>query len=470
MTVPTGSAASDEHGFVLTVRDDDTLAEAARRMQCHHVGSLIVVNGSGNVVGIITERDIIGGCTASALHPKEVRVAEVMTRDVVSARPGTPVNAADELMATHGIRHLPVVEDGKAVGMISARDVLAARLGIVQALKDAAEQIALLSKNVRRLDLQELLERISTEVPKVFGAGRWALYLAGDERGNDEGALTQRMDCPRDGEALADRARQAASADGSGLIAASVPPACERLGADGCCVLVPLNSPGPAGECEDQRPAESSCLCMCGLPEVTESSAEVLRYKLALIADILTVNLANAKLYQAAYRDPLTGLQTRRALEEALAVEHSRSTRHGRPFCVAMMDVDRFKGINDAHGHAVGDDILKRLGAIVGAAVRAHDLPARHGGDEVAVLIPETRVDAALKLIDRLRQQVAAELRTPDEQPVTVSCGVAEWSGLAEDTGPDVVRRADAALYEAKRAGRNRVVAASAAPVPYGVA
>ena len=142
---------------VLTVRDSDTVTETARLMQCHRVGSLIVVDSGGDVVGIITERDVIVGCIARDKAPDDVLVADIMTKDVVSACPGTSISVADELMATHGIRHLPVVDKGKAVGMISARDVIAARLGIVQGMKDAAEQIALLSKNVQKLVLQDIL-------------------------------------------------------------------------------------------------------------------------------------------------------------------------------------------------------------------------------------------------------------------------------------------------------------------------
>ena len=206
-------------------------------------------------------------------------------------------------------------------------------------------------------------------------------------------------------------------------------------------------------------------MCMCGLPEVTEESAEVLRYKLALVANTLTVNLANARLYRAAYRDPLTGLRARRALEEALADEHSRALRHGLGFCVAMLDVDNFKIINDTYGHATGDDVLKQLGEVIRVGARAHDLPARHGGDEVAVLMPETKLDGALPAIERLRLRMEREVRVPGGGPVTVSCGIAEWSGLCDDTGADVVRRADEALYDAKRKGRNCVVVAEAVPV-----
>ena len=445
---------------VLTVRDSDTVAEPARLMQRHCVGSLVVVDEAGDVVEIVTERDIIVGCTAQAKAPDKVPVVDIMTKDVVSVRPGTPVNVADELMAAHGIRHLPVVDNGKAVGMISARDVMTARLGIVQAMKDAAEQIALLSKNVRKLDLQEILDRLAGDVPKVFGANRWALYLASEDHSSDAEPLIHRINCPCSVETLAERTRDLGPAGDESPAPAGLPDACQRLGATGCHALVSLSLPEPSGAGVCHREGGSSYLCMCGLPQVTEASAEVLRYKLALVADILTMNFANARLYKAAYRDPLTGLRARRALEEAIEAEYSRGLRYDRTFCVAMLDVDDFKSINDTHGHATGDAVLKQLGETLGAGVRAHDVAARYGGDEMAVLMPETELDGALVVIERLRCRLERKHCVPGGRPVTVSCGLAEWSGLLDETGAAVIRRADEALYEAKRAGRNCVVTA----------
>ena len=448
---------------VLTVRDSDTVAEPARLMQRHCVGSLVVVDEAGDVVGIVTERDIIIGCTAQAKAPDKVPVTDIMTKDVVSVRPGTPISVADELMAAHGVRHMPVVDNGKAVGMISARDVIAARLGIVQAMKDAAEQIALLSKNVRKLDLQEILDRLAGDVPNVFGANRWALYLASEDHSSDTEPLIQRINCPCLTETLADRGRDLGPVGDAPPSLASPPETCQWLGATGRHASVSLSLPeaGGAGAC--CREGDSSYLCMCGLPQMTEVSEEVLRYKLALVADILTMNFANARLYKAAYRDPLTGLRARRALEEALESEYSRGLRYDRTFCVAMLDVDDFKSINDTQGHAMGDAVLKKLGETLGAGVRAHDVAARYGGDEMAVLMPETKLDGALVVIERLRCQLERKHCVPGGRPVTVSCGLAEWSGLLEETGVAVIRRADEALYEAKRAGRNCVVTAGPA-------
>lgn len=449
---------------VLTVWEGDPISKAARSMQCYHVGSLVVVDKAGDMVGILTERDILNCFASRDKWQDEVCVVEAMTKDVVSVVPGTPIKFADEIMAGHGIRHLPVVDNGRAVGMISARDVMAARLGIARALKNAAEEIALLSSSVREPDLQDLLNRMAIEIPKVFGAKRWALYLASEDYADDGEPLIQRMNCPCGVDELSHRAKSMPLACDGPLAVTNPPGVCQRLGAMGCNATMFLTQSAFGCELGHRSEGGLSFLCMCGLPEVTEESAEVLRYKLALVANTLTVNLANARLYRAAYRDPLTGLLARRAMAEALADEHSRALRHGLGFCVAMLDVDNFKIINDTYGHAAGDDVLKQLGEVLRAGARAHDLPARHGGDEVAVLMPETKIDGALPAVERLRLRLERELRAPGGRPVTVSCGIAEWSGLGDDTGADVVRRADEALYEAKRKGRNCVVVAN--PVP----
>jgi len=463
--MPTGTnhaPESDPVEPVLSVRDSATLVEAASSMERHHVGSLVVVDESGHLVGIVTERDIIAGCTSRTESPSETRVTEVMTKGVVSIRPGTPINVVHELMVAHRIRHLPVVDDGVPVGMMSARDVMASRLEILQGMRDAAQQIAMLSKNARKLDFQEIMEQVRLEVPSLFGPRRWALYLDSDEHRPDDAPLMERANCPCSSEGLADRGAGVGGIEGKPSIATSPPPACQQLGADGCCALIPL--PRSQRTAERDREGGSSYLCMCGLPETAEADADVLRYKMSLVANILTVNLANAKLQRAASRDTLTGLRTRSTLEEALQDEYSRGLRHHHTFSVAMLDIDHFKDINDTRGHAVGDAVLRQMGEAMLDDLRTHDVAARYGGDEASVLMPETTLDDAVLVIERLRGRLERELRLPAGGGVTVSCGVAEWSGLPDDTGFDVLRRADEALYEAKRAGRNQVVSAAAIP------
>lgn len=167
-----------------------------------------------------------------------------------------------------------------------------------------------------------------------------------------------------------------------------------------------------------------------------------------------------AALADLAHRDPLTGLANRRAFDEALRREVARARRSGAPLAVVALDVDHFKRVNDAHGHAAGDAVLVAVAARAAAALRAGDLLARVGGEELAALLPGAGLGAATEVAERVRAAIAA---TPLEGGgrslrVTASLGCAALEP-ADPDGAALQARADARLYEAKRAGRDRVVA-----------
>jgi len=170
----------------------------------------------------------------------------------------------------------------------------------------------------------------------------------------------------------------------------------------------------------------------------------------------------NSALTEDAYTDHLTGLANRRRLDEDLQRIAGLANRYDMNACLAMCDVDRFKAFNDRFGHPAGDEVLRRLGAILRASSRDTDTVYRYGGEELAVLLPGQTPVSASVAVERIRLAVeAAGLVHPDNVPygvVTMSFGVA---GLHAGVHADVhslVAKADQALYEAKRAGRNRVV------------
>jgi len=170
------------------------------------------------------------------------------------------------------------------------------------------------------------------------------------------------------------------------------------------------------------------------------------------------------ELHRLAVSDPLTGLSNRRQFHEVGAAEWSRARRHGRPLALLMMDVDHFKGINDTYGHAVGDETLKLLVVTAKIALRDCDLFARVGGEEFAVILPETDAAAALAVSERLRLAVAQMVVQSGRGAfsITVSIGLA-IQGSGDSCLAALIKRADESLYEAKHAGRNRVVLSEAA-------
>ncbi len=167
------------------------------------------------------------------------------------------------------------------------------------------------------------------------------------------------------------------------------------------------------------------------------------------------LELANERLRRLSLTDALTGLSNRRAFEDRLALEISVARRRNRALSVLLLDVDFFKRVNDEWGHAAGDEVLRRLAAILRTTIRLPDMVARYGGEEFVVLLPESDTAAALGLAERLMAQIAGE--TWSHNPVTVSIGLA--SMIAElVNGNELVQQADQALYRAKRLGRNRTV------------
>ena len=179
--------------------------------------------------------------------------------------------------------------------------------------------------------------------------------------------------------------------------------------------------------------------------------------------DFLRHNLDHS--LELAVTDPLTGLHNRRYMSGQLGALVKRAVTGGDPVAALVMDIDHFKRVNDTFGHDVGDEVLREFAVRLATNVRAIDLACRLGGEEFVVIMPDTGIEAAHRVAERLRLHVSgAPFRVqgpPEPLAVTVSIGVAATVGEG-DTPDALIKRADSAVYEAKRAGRNQVISSAA--------
>jgi diguanylate cyclase (GGDEF)-like protein/PAS domain S-box-containing protein len=190
---------------------------------------------------------------------------------------------------------------------------------------------------------------------------------------------------------------------------------------------------------------------------VVRPIAERLAYEQRLFEYQRELEALTEQLRTAATTDGLTGIKNRAAFNERFAEVARRAVRSGRPLALILVDVDQFKKFNDSFGHPAGDDVLVRVAEALRDSVRSTDFAARYGGDEFAAILPDTDLDGAAAVAERVRW--AVESLVWSLRQVTVSVGMASSPPSACDPEA-LLREADAALYRAKRDGRNRVAAA----------
>lgn len=486
---------------VITIKESENIKTAAEKMLTEKIGCLIVNDENGKFVGLLTERDIANRVAVSADTIEKTTVGQIMTARVVSCPPGTPASKAREIMTNNKIRHLPIVENNKILGILSVRDLMQQQL-----LEDraAAKEVAMLSKCLKSIDLKEAADIVTKEVPKLFQAGRCVLCLFKNSSDTEKAELLSYNNCPCPESKLKCQTPSAyvlsvSPAVGQQLAAKtvvgehdeeqftydSIPDVCNELGAQGPRLVIPLtiadhktkhqSSPAapillgktangtfmdPKYALSDTKNHLSGYLCMCGLKNWSAVSRELTGYKAKLTKDILTSHLTNASLYQHArltsLTDALTGIGSRKLLEDRLQAEDARAKRYKRPFSVAIIDLDNFKTINDVLGHATGDDALRKLAACMKNQKRTPDILGRYGGDEFVILMPETKAEDAIILLERIRMEVE-KITVAENISMTISCGIAQSIPDNKDASSEIIRRADLALYEAKNAGRNCV-------------
>ena len=175
-------------------------------------------------------------------------------------------------------------------------------------------------------------------------------------------------------------------------------------------------------------------------------------------AELVKLHMELDRVSAQARHDPLTGALNRKGLDEALQREVSNVRRKDTPLCMALLDIDNFKKINDKSGHAAGDAALAHLATVAREVMRPQDTLARYGGEEFVILLPDTSLENGIEAMTRLQRELTKRffLTGTEKILITFSAGVAQLA--ANESGPDAIRRADQAMYLAKRAGKNRVL------------
>ncbi len=380
--------SADRPATIVAVNRDDTIQKAAALMLSHNVGCLIVNNEDGDFVGVVSERDVARR-VATGCDTARTSVAQIMTDHVISCPPGTPTHEARRIMATHRIRHLPIVENGVVAGILSVRDVMAQQLAEDRA---AAEEVAVLSKCLKSIDLQEAVEIVAMQAPKLFEATSCALclYPSEDTTKGPEFVSSNRCLC-------FDGSARCPEFMGGMLIqeglSETIPAECVNQGGHPPRLMLPLEIAGLCDPFSGKEKRLRGFVCMCGLDAACTVNKELTSYKARLAREIVVAHLTNALRYQQArltsLTDALTGVGSRKLLEDKLQEEYDRAKRYKRPFSVAIIDLDHFKMINDTLGHAAGDDAIRQLAQCMNEQKRIPDVLARYGGDEFVMLMPE---------------------------------------------------------------------------------
>ena len=427
----------------------DRVSSLAQKMNSSECECVAVRDANGKVVGIISRSDL-----AKAQSSRST-ASELLGKTTVSCIQDTLLSEAESLMYAEKQRHLLVVDgDGTAVGIVWLEDMLTYRARASANREAILEELLKLAKVSTSLEYEKFLARAVRHISIMLGAGSGMLRVPaiGKKRGNHPCTslygCCKCKECPSSPESDQPDCEAASKGD--------------KTESDQLRVPLTIRSGKSDSDAE-----EEGWLCLCEFCELTEADRQLLFCKAEMVSnflgDVLSNSVIHAEALSCSYTDALTGVGSRVFLEEALEREYARAVRYGHPFALAMVDLDRLKRVNDTSGHAMGDEVLRALGRLMLKEIRVSDTVARYGGDEFVLLMPETCLEDAVCVIERVRAAVEKLDVCPDK--ITISCGVAELDLANMSNGWELLTVADSALYRAKAMGRNCVVSNDAIAV-----
>lgn len=310
---------------LLTIKENATAAQAAKKMTDNHVGCLLVFNTQNEFSGLLTERDILAKVTTKHTPPHNSLVANIMTTDPISCTMDTPIETVEQLMAEHQIRHIPVLDNGQPVGMVSSRDLIAYQIYTNKAMKTAAEQLAMLSTKLKSLNLKETIALAIDEVPKNFEADRAVLCFPPK---TSYDLVIYRKDCILSRKELLDPKTTNQLSKNPHVTSTAICEECSRFGGRAPKLIIPLSIDGQLDNNTDNNKNNHSFLCMCRFNSSSGISERLRLYKASLLQQILSLNLTNAKLYysyqktqQDSQAKPSTDAECLQVPEQALSTE-----------------------------------------------------------------------------------------------------------------------------------------------------
>ncbi len=460
---------------LIIIKDDRTIGHALAMMLENNIRRVIVSDKSGAFAGAVTQHDLLRHLEED-FYRSFVRVKHILDkqRPMISVREDDSIRRTLDVMVMNNLSSVPVVRDGKAVGIITEKDVLALAARTINIDHPVHRYMSSPVIGIMR-------ETPLNEVVKIMNERNIKRVVINDPDGYAEGIITIR-DVLRNLEGdythflerklkhtkdvlnlFPEALIELAVTGGEHLVIWANERAISRFGENildnPITALIPSERWGSIyealltnGKTEDVKfKKDDNIYELSGFYVNTGGRTEQGRVQL-IVRDITEeVKLATV--------DPLTNIYNRRFLNDYAVKEISRCRRTKRSFTTVILDVDDFKSINDRYGHLSGDMVLKNLAGFLVGNLRGSDVIGRYGGEEFLILMPETSKEQAFLVVDRLRKTIAATdmgMLEGERITITVSSGGATFP--EDGTSPeDLLVSADERLYRAKREGKNRV-------------